>query len=260
MADPKDKGLTALEAVDRFCTYWTWAGTLSDDPEERKQAFQKATSELSAMLRHKIPDQPPRTIKTVFNAMMTVPQNPDQSLVPLWATGYRVGADRNAHPELIAKDMWFFKRRGRIRVDIEANAAVDAVAGGGLVYVDLRIYDAEPAQAVSGDAQDAVAIVDAMKVCGDQLQLQQAAELSEPAAPKSSAVRPNRAGRKKGSGSWDSKDAPLLKEIQVLVETESLMGLWNAALSVADRAPGTGTPESRAKRLVQKYKEKPGLR
>ncbi len=48
-------------------------------------------------------------------------------------------------------------------------------------YCDLRIYDADPAQAVSEDAQDAVAIVDSIKACGDQLQ--RAAELPESTDP-----------------------------------------------------------------------------
>ena len=86
------------------------------------------------------------------------------------------------------------------------------------------------------------------------------AELSEPAEPRSSVVRPNRAGRKKGSGSYDVEDAPLLKEIEALVENEKPMALWNAALSVADRARGKGDIYSRAKRLVIKYKERPDLR
>jgi len=87
-----------------------------------------------------------------------------------------------------------------------------------------------------------------------------AAELSEPADPRSSAVRPNRPGRKKGSGGYDSKDAPLLEEIHALVENAKPVGLWVAALTVADRAPGKGSTENRAKRLVIKYKEKHDLR
>ncbi len=87
-------------------------------------------------------------------------------------------------------------------------------------------------------------------------------EMPERAQPERgpSAVRPNRRGRKKGSGGYDSKDAPLLEEIHALVENEEPMGLWHAALTVADRAPGGGTPESKAKRLAKKYKAKYGLR
>ena len=84
----------------------------------------------------------------------------------------------------------------------------------------------------------------------------EAAELPEPTDPRSSVVRPKRPGRKKGSGGYDSEDAPLVEEIEALVDNEKPMGLWNAALSVADRAPGTGNPESKAKRLVIKYKKK----
>ena len=75
-----------------------------------------------------------------------------------------------------------------------------------------------------------------------------------------SAARPNRRGRKKGSGGYDSKDAPLLEKIHTLVENKDPMGLWNAALTVADQARGKGNAESKAKRLVIKYKAKHDLR
>jgi hypothetical protein len=106
--------------------------------------------------------------------MMTARQNPDQSPEPvrLWATGRRVPLDPSGSRELIPTDIW-----SNLHLDIEGEGA----AGKGLEYCDLRIYDADPAQAVSEDAQDAVAIVDAMKVCGDQLQ--QAAELPESTDP-----------------------------------------------------------------------------
>ena len=87
--------------------------------------------------------------------------------------------------------------------------------------------------------------------------------LEDPAPKEASnpetAIRPNRRGRKKGSGTYDSKDVPLVEEIHALVDNEKPMVLWNAALSVADRAPGK-TITSRAKRLVIKYKVKHGLR
>ena len=74
------------------------------------------------------------------------------------------------------------------------------------------------------------------------------------------AVRPSRAGRKKGSGSLDSKDAPLLDEMQTLVENEEPMSVWDATLRVVDRAPGTDKTESKRKRLAKKYKDRHGLR
>ena len=91
-------------------------------------------------------------------------------------------------------------------------------------------------------------------------ELRRAAELSEPADPRSSAVRPNRRGRKKGSWGYDSKDAPLLEKIHGLVENKNPMGLWDAALTVVDLAPGKGNTESRTKRLVKKFKAKHALR
>ena len=79
-------------------------------------------------------------------------------------------------------------------------------------------------------------------------------------APQPPAVRPNRPGREKGSGSYDSKDAPLVKEIRGLVKSKEPVGRWDAALAVADRAPGKGDTESRAKRLLIKYNKKYGGR
>ncbi len=111
--------------------------------------------------------------------------------------------------------------------------------------------DAAPAQAVSEDAQDAVAIVDAMKACGDQLQ--QAAELSEPIDPASSAGRPNRRGRRKGVGGYDSTDMPLIKKMRRLIKRGEATSPSPAALMVVDKAVGKTSVDNKVKRLVRKY-------
>lgn len=248
MADPKDKGMTAQEAAERFCTHWTGLGTVSDDPEEREQALGDATSELSAMVRHEIPDQPPRTTKqvtpqgdrvrrrakkalegikkprpekrkkAVFKAMMTARQNPDQSPVPvpLWATGRKVPVDPSKPREPIPTDMWEF-----LVLDIEGKRA----AGEGLEYCDLRFFNAEP----------------------------QAAELPEPADPKSSAVCPNRRGRKKGAGGYDSTDLPLVKEMHRLITSGEATGRYPAMLEVVNKAEGKTSVINKGKRLLRKY-------
>ncbi len=296
MADPKDQGMTAREAAERVCTDWARAGVVSGDPGDAESQLTKMLAHKidpadSRRARWRARENTPQpagndeiralAVKVirkaekkgvldrgvqsdreaaVFRAMKSIPRDADQFDVPaprrLWATGRRFGTDITAPHKLRATDLWFFEERGELKVDIKANAAVGA--DGGLEYVNLRIYDAEPTQAVSGDAQDAVANIDAIKACDDQLQ--QTPELPKPVDPQSSAVRPNRAGRKKGSGSWDSEDAPLLVEMQALVENEEPLGLWDAALSAANRARGKGSPESKAKRLVKKYKEKHDLR
>lgn len=216
MADPKNKGMTAREAVERFCTYSDWAGTVSDDPEDtqrqeaerfprrrREPVPRDAASELTKMLAHKVdlPDSPRARLRArentpqpagndgiralavkvirkaekkgvldrgvqsdretaVFRAMKSISRDADQFDGPaprrLWATGRRFGADLKVPHELIAADLWFFEGRGEIKVDIEANAAVGL--DGGLEYVNLKIYDAEPraetAQAPARGAQD----------------------------------------------------------------------------------------------------------
>lgn len=118
MTDPKDQGMTAQEAAGRFCSWYIGHMMVSDDPWEREQALWRAPPELSEMLRHEIQDQ-----------------SDDYAPVPLWATGRRVPVDPNRPPELLSTDMWRY-----LDLDIEGNQA----AGGGLEYVDLRIYDAEP--------------------------------------------------------------------------------------------------------------------
>ena len=118
MADPKDQGMTAQEAAGRFCSWCVSVWAVSNDPLERAQAFWDAPPQLSEMLRHETQDQ-----------------SDDYAPVPLWATGRRVPVDPNRPPELLSTDMWRY-----LDLDIEGNQA----AGGGLEYVDLRIYDAEP--------------------------------------------------------------------------------------------------------------------
>ena len=205
MANPKNKGMTVREAAEEFCTQWAWSMAVSGDPGD-------AESQLTKMLGHKVdpPDsrrarwrarantpQPTgdeiravavkvmrkaekkgvldRNVQrdretAVFMAIKNIPSDPDQfdRRAPrrLWATGRKVPVDPSKRREPIPTDMWEF-----LDLDIEGERA----AGEGLEYCGLRIYDADPAQAVSGDAQDAVATVDATKA-----QLQQAAEPPEP--------------------------------------------------------------------------------
>ncbi len=76
----------------------------------------------------------------------------------------------------------------------------------------------------------------------------------EPAPPRKKPTKnPRGAGRKKGSGSFAKKDEPLLEKMKPLVAGG--MGDWNAALSVVGGAAGKGSDESRAKRLLARFKE-----
>ncbi len=207
MAAPKDKGITAREAAERFCTDWDWAGTVIDDPEgtqrqeperfprrRREPEPRDAASELTKMLGHNVDPPGSRRARrrarektpqpagndeiralavkvirkaekkgvldsgvqsdreeAVFRAMKSTPRDADQFDGPaprrLWATGRGFGAGLKATHELIATDLWFFEGRGELKVDIEANAAVGL--DGGPEYVNLRIFDTDPAQAVA---------------------------------------------------------------------------------------------------------------
>ena len=71
-----------------------------------------------------------------------------------------------------------------------------------------------------------------------------------------SAARPNRRGRKKGVGGYDSKDMPLIEEMNRLIKSGEATSQWAAALMVVDDAPGTQNVVNKAKRLAEKYAAK----
>lgn len=56
-------------------------------------------------------------------------------------------------------------------------------------------------------------------------------------------------GRKKGSGSLASQDAPLIKKIKALMTGPNPMSKWAASNKMAPDAAGSGTLESKARRL-----------
>jgi hypothetical protein len=61
-----------------------------------------------------------------------------------------------------------------------------------------------------------------------------------------------RGGRRKGSGSYDHHDKPLIDEMKTLIEEGKAVSAEAAARLVADRAKGAGTLESKAERLAKK--------
>ncbi len=67
------------------------------------------------------------------------------------------------------------------------------------------------------------------------------------------ARRRGRGGRKPGSGSYASKDKPLLELMKPLIAGGKTH--WAAAMEVVGKAAGTSTDESKAKRLVKRFKE-----
>lgn len=81
-------------------------------------------------------------------------------------------------------------------------------------------------------------------------------EEPQPAASKVTAVRSNGRGRRPGTGGYDSEDMPLVKEMHRLIKSGDASGIQDAALAVADRAPGKGDLASKVKRLYKKYAAK----
>jgi hypothetical protein len=64
---------------------------------------------------------------------------------------------------------------------------------------------------------------------------------------------PRGVGRPRGSGSWDLADQPLLREMQELIVTGKASSPFNAANQVVQKAAGSGTIESKIRRLERRY-------
>jgi hypothetical protein len=62
-----------------------------------------------------------------------------------------------------------------------------------------------------------------------------------------------RRGRRPGSGSYERRDEPLLKEMRKLIEDGNAKSPHEAACKVAGSAKGAGTVESRVTRLAKRY-------
>jgi hypothetical protein len=75
------------------------------------------------------------------------------------------------------------------------------------------------------------------------------ADISEPG---------KRRGRPSGSGSYKQVDEPIIELMREAVLREPNLSPTAAAIRFADRAAGGGTPESKAKRLVDRYSAKYG--
>ena len=66
---------------------------------------------------------------------------------------------------------------------------------------------------------------------------------------------PKRRGRKPGSGSYEKDDAPLIKEMGGLIAEGKAASPYAAAMQIVDKAKGGGAPESKARRLVDRYND-----
>lgn len=62
-----------------------------------------------------------------------------------------------------------------------------------------------------------------------------------------------RRGRRKGVGSYESQDAPLVEEMQRMIEAGEKLSAYAAATALVERAFGGGTDEAKCKRLVDRY-------
>ena len=170
----------------------------------------------------------------------TTLQRPEGAMVHaaremLWLASGRRSADGKR--EVIRPDRWAF-----LTLDIEHQAARDL--DGKVVYADLK--GAFGNDLTEEEWQEVELGLAPPKPTPDLQRRRQKA--------KSSEAR-RRSGRKKGSGSFASQDAPLLKEMKDMIEGKDALSVWAAAMKVANNAAGAGTPESKGKRLAKRYQK-----
>ena len=64
-----------------------------------------------------------------------------------------------------------------------------------------------------------------------------------------------RRGRKPGSGSYAEHDAPLVQEMKALIDKGEAASPHAAAIQIVNKAKGSGTEESKVRRLVDRYND-----
>ena len=105
---------------------------------------------------------------------------------------------------------------------------------------------------------------DPVPVATDESELQDSRRSGGPAAATSASgdwltkeftgdARAERSRRKPAGVNYGSSDAPLVDRMRQLLLTKRARNPWDAALAVSGQAEGHGKPESKAKRLVQRY-------
>jgi hypothetical protein len=72
--------------------------------------------------------------------------------------------------------------------------------------------------------------------------------------------RSKRRGRPSGSGSYEASDALIVEQMRETLKMEPNLSPTAAAIRFADSAVGGGTPDSKSKRLVERYSAKYGDR
>jgi hypothetical protein len=124
MADAEGDGLTAREAVERFCEYWTWAGTVGTDPADREQALKKAVRELTAMLKHELAEFQPAGVKRKARSRLR-----QKGLQPFTDELSRDGMNEQAKS--------LMKRAKRKGIDLGVDGAVSRIVMAGKRDPDL---------------------------------------------------------------------------------------------------------------------------
>jgi hypothetical protein len=74
------------------------------------------------------------------------------------------------------------------------------------------------------------------------------------------AESPIKAKRRSSNNSYDKQDAPLLDEMEQLIANGEAENLYQAALKISEKAPGSRHTDSTAKRLLKKYANRSALK
>lgn len=86
----------------------------------------------------------------------------------------------------------------------------------------------------------------------------EASHLDDRRAANGALAHPQTRGRKKGSGSYDGQDAPLLEKMRRLIVSEKVVSVEAAARKVAHNAFGTSDEASKRDRLAKKFRSRFG--
>jgi len=85
---------------------------------------------------------------------------------------------------------------------------------------------------------------------------QEPAETPSPAQPKKKVTKPRgRSGRKLGSGAYTAQDRTLWDEMKSKIDDGKAASAWDAARNFAEQATGSGTFDSKRRRLVKGYND-----
>lgn len=77
---------------------------------------------------------------------------------------------------------------------------------------------------------------------------------SAPPQSPQAVQQPKERGRPKGSGGWQNSDAIIVEKMRKMIQENPDMSVFGAAMHFASEANGNGEPESKQRRLAERYR------